>query len=163
MCAPQWPHSPARGRLSAPYAVHELGRAPEILGDGNGSPVLSAAFERGEPDLGRVEVDIAGADREGFVHATTGERERARERLHGGFGVGTDCGEESLALLAGQILSAASVDERLGVAGGVHARIASRIRASSFSSTTIPIRSASSSWGSNAASKSGSASSACSI
>ena len=93
----------------------------QVLGDGNGSPVLPAAFERGEPNLGRVEVDVARSEREGLAHAAPGERECSGQRLHLGFRVRADCSQESLALLSCQIFPAAVVD-KARVSGGGHGR-----------------------------------------
>ena len=70
-----------------------------------------AALERRDPELGRVEVDVARSERERLAHAAAGEREGAGERLHGGFGVGAQCDEESRAFVDGEVLPAAGVDQ----------------------------------------------------
>ena len=74
-----------------------------------------------------------------------------------GFGVGADCGEETGALVGGQIFPTPGVDQA-GVCAGCHAPIAVRSRPRRSSSTTMPARSSSSARGSNVASRSGSAS-----
>ena len=48
-----------------------------------------------------------------------GERERAGQRLHGGFGVDADRGEEAIPLLAGEVLPPARADQH-HVGGGGH-------------------------------------------
>ena len=118
--------------------------------------MLAASFQRGDPDLGRVEVHVARADAERFAHAASGECEGARERLHGGFRVGPDRGEESLALVGRQIFPAVLVDELAWWPTGHRALIAARRRLRILSSTTIPIESSSSARGSSAAARSGS-------
>ena len=104
--------APARARLGAAQAVHELELVDEVRGHGDGSPVLSPALERGDPDLGGLEVEVAGPDGQRLAHAAAGERERAGERLHRGLAVGAHRGEEAVSLLGRQVLSPAGVDQR---------------------------------------------------
>ena len=72
----------------------------QVLGDRHRAPVRAPALERRAPELGRGEIRVTGADRERLAHPTAGERESARERLHGGFGVDAGRGEEALTSVA---------------------------------------------------------------
>ena len=73
-------HSGALVRPGLAWAA--LRRCTSYLGDWDRSPVLAAALERRNPELGRVEVDIARTKGERFAHPGSGERERAGQRLH---------------------------------------------------------------------------------
>ena len=100
--------------------MHELELVHQVLGHGNGAPVLSAALERRNPQLRGLEVDVAGAKRERLAHAAAGHCERAGERLNGGLAVGPDRGEETYALLGHEVLPPARVDELAGAVRGTH-------------------------------------------
>ena len=82
--------------------------------------MLAPALERGDPQLRGLEVDVARAKRQRLAHAAAGERQRAGERLNGGLAVGPDRGEEARALLGGEVLPPAGVDELAGAVGGAH-------------------------------------------
>ena len=70
-----------------------------------------APLQRLDPQFQRLEVHVAGPQRQRLAHAAAREREGARERLDGGFRVGPDRGEESLAFVGRQIFPAAVVDQ----------------------------------------------------
>ena len=108
---PQCPGARPGARLGASDAVHELELVHQVLRNRNGSPVFPAALERGNPQLRGLEVDVARSKRQRLADAATGQGQRARERLHGGLAVGPDRGEEAGALLRGEVLPAAGVDE----------------------------------------------------
>lgn len=90
---------------------HQVDGIHQLFGHRNGSPVLFAALQRGKPDLSRLEVDVAPAQRERFAHAATGHRERSGERLHRRLWVCADRAEEARALDGGEVLATAGVDE----------------------------------------------------
>ena len=73
--------------------------------------MVSPALQGRDPDLVRLEVDVAGADPERLGHPAPGHREGAREGLDAGLGVRAHRGEEALALGGGQVLPPARVDE----------------------------------------------------
>ena len=60
-----------------------------------------------DPDLVRLEVDVARSDGEGLGDAAPGHR----ESLGGGFRVRAHRGEEAVALAGGEVLAAALVDQ----------------------------------------------------
>ena len=73
------------------------------IGNRNGPPGGSTALQRGDPELVRLEVDVAGPDRERLAHPAPGQREgldrglRVRVRA---------AARNRLALGRGQVLSA---------------------------------------------------------
>ena len=71
-----------RTRWTSPEGV-----ATGILGDRYGPPVVCAALKCGDPELGRLEVHVAGSDAERLAHPASSHGERAGERLHGRLGV----------------------------------------------------------------------------
>ena len=114
---------PDLGGLGGSEPVDEVQRVDEVRGDRDHSPVLPPPLERGDPDLIRLEVDVARAQCEGFADPTAGERERARERLDGGLRVGADRGEEAIPFVAGEVLPSFGADELAGAGvQGAHSR-----------------------------------------
>ena len=89
----------------------------QAVWDRNGPPGGSTALQRRDPDLARVEVDVAGPGRERLAHAAPGEREGLGEGLDRGLRVGPDRGEEALAFGRGEVLAAAGVDQAEGALG----------------------------------------------
>ena len=87
---PQRARRPSHAPLRAPHAVHQLKGVHEVLGHRNGPPVLRAPLQRRDPQLARLEIDVARADPERFGDATSGHREGPGEGLHGRFRVGPD-------------------------------------------------------------------------
>ena len=76
-----------RARLGAPEPVDELKGVHQVLRERYGPPVACAALQRRDPDLVRLEVDVARADGEGFGDPAPGHREGPGEGLHGRFRV----------------------------------------------------------------------------
>ena len=70
-----------------------------------------AALQGRDPDLVRLEVDVARAKAKRFGHAAPGHREGPGEGLHGGLRMRARHGEEALALKSRQVLSPARVDQ----------------------------------------------------
>ena len=69
------------------------------------------ALERGDPNLGRLEVDVAGTQRQRLAHPAPGHRKGPGERLHGGLGMSANRDEEALAPLGREVLPPAGVDQ----------------------------------------------------
>ena len=91
--------------------MDELEGAEQFGRDGYLAPVLGAALQGPDPDRGGLEVDIHGPDGQGLGDPGAGVGEREGEGLVGrprrqarGF-------EQALALIGGQVLPAAGVDE----------------------------------------------------
>ena len=103
--------APLRVHAAARVGLHILPRAGRPR-HRNGPPRLFAAFERGDPEFGRGQVDVAGAQPQGLADAAPGVREGARECLQGRSPVDPDRGEESLVLVGRQVFPAVVVDER---------------------------------------------------
>ena len=97
--------------MRAPHAVHELKGVHQVLGHRNGPPVVLAALQGRDPDLPRLEVDVARADPERLGDPAPGHREGPREGLDRGLRMRARRGEEALALGGGQVLPPARVDQ----------------------------------------------------
>ena len=97
--------------LGAAQRVDESQLAHELRGHRDGAPVFVPALQGGDPDLGDVEVHVAGAQREGFGDTASGVGKHEREGLHFGPCVGAGRDEETLALLGGQVFATAGVEE----------------------------------------------------
>ena len=108
---PQAPVRAPRAALRAPHAVHELERLHQVLRDRNGPPVGSAPFQGRDPDLVRLEIDVARAKAKRFGDPAPGHREGPGEGLHGGLRMRARHGEEPLAFELRQVLSPTRVDE----------------------------------------------------
>ena len=76
---PQQGGTSSRGRLGTSDAVDELQLVDEVNRHRHRPPMLSASLERSDPEFGRLEVDVARADREELAHAASGECEGPRE------------------------------------------------------------------------------------
>ena len=70
----------------------------------------SPALQRRDPELPRLEVDVARADAKRLGDAAAGHREGPREGLDRGLRVRAHRSEEAFALLGGQVLPVAGVD-----------------------------------------------------
>ena len=116
---PQEPVPAPGARLGASHTVHEVEGLDQVLRHRNGPPGGAAALECRDSQLGGLEVDIAGAQRQRFAHAAAGKRERTYERLHGRLRVSGDGVEESRTLRSGEVLPPPRVDQR-HVDGGGH-------------------------------------------
>ena len=108
---PKRPVRAPRARLEPSQPVHELKGVHQVLRHRNDPPVLRAALERRNPELVRLEVDVARADPERLGHPAPRHREGPGEGLHHGLGVRARRGEEALALGGGEVLAAPRVDE----------------------------------------------------
>ena len=91
--------------------MHQVEGVHEVLRDRNGPPVLTAALEGRDPDLARLEVDVAGPDAEGLAHPGAGHCEDLGEGPDRWTGVFARYGEEARALGTGEVLPAAGIDE----------------------------------------------------
>ena len=60
------------------------------IGNRNGPPGGSTALQRGDPELVRLEVDVAGPDRERLAHPAPGQREGLDRGLRMGPGRGQE-------------------------------------------------------------------------
>ena len=110
---PQERFRAAGASLGASQAVDEFVGVDQVFRDRNGPPGGSTALQRRDPDLARLEVDVAGPGRERLAHPASGQR----EGLDRGRRVGPDRGEEALALCGGEVLAAAGVDQAEGALG----------------------------------------------
>ena len=103
---PKGPVRAPRAPLEPSQPVHELKGVHQVLRDRNGPPVLRPALQGRDPELVRLEVDVARADPERLGHPAPRHREGPGEGLHHGLGVRARRGEEALALGGGEVLPA---------------------------------------------------------
>ncbi len=98
-------------------AVDEFQAADEVLGDGYFAPVVGAPFEGTDAQQVLLEINIGGAQGQGFGDPAAAQRQGEGQGLHFGARGHTGGGNECRAFLCGEVFAAAAVDEAGGWAG----------------------------------------------